>query len=64
LTLLKVLQNTTKKEKLITDLQLAQSTELTTSFQSILWLIIYTKQMTWVGGFENSNIIIGKETEK
>jgi hypothetical protein len=47
LTLLKVLQNTTRK--LITDLQLAQSTELTTSFQSILWLIICTKQMTWVG---------------
>jgi hypothetical protein len=36
----------TKKERINYGFELAQSTELTTSFQSILWLIICTKQMT------------------
>jgi hypothetical protein len=54
--------NSTKKEGLTTESQLRQSTELTTSFRSLIIDYTNKKNLGWVG-FESSDIIIGKEIE-
>jgi hypothetical protein len=51
--------NSTKKEGLTTESQLRQSTELTV----FDLLIDYTNKKNWLGWFESSDIIIGKEIE-